>query len=395
MMYRKFRGDALFTGTEMLVGGEVLITDETGTVVSIVSASDAEDAEHCGGIICPGLVNVHCHLELSWMEGKIAKHTGMIDFLLSVMKGRQAPEDEIQRSIRKAEHQMLREGIVAVGDICNGTSTAAIKKEQNIYYHNFIEVMGFVGTSAGTRFNQALDVFHVFASDHQMPVVSNSIAPHAPYSVSETLFKKIVAFPGNRLLTIHNQEHPAENEFFLRGTGDFHRLFSEIGVDSTFHKGSGQTSVQTFMPWLLRNQTMILVHNTETNADDLQFVAGLGEQGITTWFCLCPNANLYINSKLPDIGLIAGNTEQIVLGTDSLASNTSLSIIAEIHTIHKAFPLIPVPTLLKWATLNGAKALDVDDQIGSFEEGKRPGVVLLKGLNEGEYQAKPEALRLL
>jgi aminodeoxyfutalosine deaminase len=395
MKYRKFRGDALFTGNEMLSGGEVLITDETGTVINIVQRSDVEDAETFSGIISPGFVNAHCHLELSWMEGKIPKQTGMIDFLLSVIKGQRVPEDEIQHAIRKAEDQMLGEGIVAVGDICNGTSTAAIKKEQNIYYHNFIEVMGFVGASADTRFKQGRDVFQVFASGHQLPLVSNSIVPHAPYSVSETLFKKIVSFPGNRLLTIHNQEHPAENEFFLKGTGDFHRLFTGIGVDSSFHKGSGKTSLQSFMPWLLRNQTMILVHNTETNDDDLRFIARLQEQGISSWFCLCPNANLYINSKLPDIDLISANTGRIVLGTDSLASNTSLSIISEIDTIHKAFPSIPVSTLLKWATLNGAKALDVDDEIGSFEEGKRPGVVLIKGLHAGESSGKAEASRLL
>jgi cytosine/adenosine deaminase-related metal-dependent hydrolase len=74
--------------------------------------------------------------------------------------------------------------------------------------------------------------------------------------------------------------------------------------------------------------------------------------------------------------MLRTNNVNIVLGTDSLASNRSLNIAAEIQTIRKNFPSIPLAEILQWATLNGAKALQMDDTLGSFEKGKKSGVVL-------------------
>jgi imidazolonepropionase-like amidohydrolase len=88
---------------------------------------------------------------------------------------------------------------------------------------------------------------------------------------------------------------------------------------------------------------------------------------------------------LPPIELFRKNNCAIVLGTDSLASNWRLNILDEIKTIRKNFPEIPLQELLGWATINGAKALEMDDQSGSFEKGKKPGIVLI---NEENLSAK-------
>jgi len=105
---------------------------------------------------------------------------------------------------------------------------------------------------------------------------------------------------------------------------------------------------------------------------------------LKTYFCLCVNANKYIENALPPIEMFRKNKCAIVLGTDSLASNWSLNILDEINTIRKSFPLIPLEETLQWATMNGARALNIDDQFGGFERGKRPGVVLI---NEGDFSA--------
>lgn len=378
MMYRKFRGDALFTGTKLLTGGEVLVTDENGRVEDIVDGENLSDAEYLPGTICPGFVNAHCHLELSWMKGLLPQNTGMIDFLLGVMQMPRADTAEILSGIDHAEAAMLANGIVAVGDICNTNLTLAAKTRGNLYYYNFIEAMGFVEAASQTRFDQALTVFNEFAGAYPLPMACNSIVPHSPYSVSKALFQKILNFPGNQLLSIHNQEHAAENEFFLKGTGDFHRLFRAIGVDSGFHTGTGGTSLQHYLPWFKPNQSVILVHNVETGSEDFSLVKQVEKSGVQCWFCLCPNANLYINGKLPDLPLITANTDKIVVGTDSLASNTSLDIFAELKTLHRSFPEIAVEKLLQWATSNGARAFDIEDEIGSFAKGKQPGIVWLK-----------------
>jgi len=155
MMYRKFTADALFTGYEFLTGGEVLVTDEYGKIIEIVSGSGISDADHFNGTLSPGFINAHCHLELSWMKDLIPRKTGMIDFLIGVMKMPRLPANEINSAIADAEQQMLNSGIIAVGDICNTSLTVPRKKDGNIFYHNFIEAMGFVDSFADQRFDQA------------------------------------------------------------------------------------------------------------------------------------------------------------------------------------------------------------------------------------------------
>ncbi|RYZ46146.1 MAG: hypothetical protein EOO14_24930 [Chitinophagaceae bacterium] len=96
-----------------------------------------------------------------------------------------------------------------------------------------------------------------------------------------------------------------------------------------------------------------------------------------TFFCLCVNANQYIEASLPPVEMLRQQGCNLVLGSDSLASNWSLNILDEIQTIRQSFPGIPLEEILTWATSNGAKALGMESLLGSFEKGKRPGVVLL------------------
>jgi imidazolonepropionase-like amidohydrolase len=81
---------------------------------------------------------------------------------------------------------------------------------------------------------------------------------------------------------------------------------------------------------------------------------------------------------MPPIDMFRDNGCTMVLGTDSLASNWSLNILDEIKTIQKHHPSIPLEEMLQWATINGARALAMDNQLGSFEKGKKPGVVLIE-----------------
>src|SRR6195952_935612 len=112
-MYLKFTADNLFTGNEMLQN-RVLITDENGIVKNIVFPEDAgDDIQIIEGIISPGFINCHCHLELSHMRGLIPEKTGLIDFVFSVVTQRHFPEEEILDSIATAENEMIQNGIVA------------------------------------------------------------------------------------------------------------------------------------------------------------------------------------------------------------------------------------------------------------------------------------------
>ncbi|HMI77651.1 MAG TPA: amidohydrolase family protein [Ferruginibacter sp.] len=98
---------------------------------------------------------------------------------------------------------------------------------------------------------------------------------------------------------------------------------------------------------------------------------------------------------MPDVNSLVKHSCDIVLGTDSLASNDQLSILEEIKTLHKSFPQIELRALLQWGTINGARALRMEKMLGSFEKGKKPGLVLIDRLNELNITASSSAKRVL
>lgn len=365
----------------MLPADNVLITDKNGVFVDIIPQNEAGDnIEFFNGILSPGFINAHCHLELSHLKGIIPEKTGLVEFVFKIITERHFAAEEILTAIETAENEMLRNGIVAVGDICNGSSTIAQKTKHRLRYHNFIEVAGFVPAGAKSRFENAIEIQKQFQStiNHQLSTVS----PHAPYSVSPELFKLINDLPDNNLITIHNQESAVEDEFFKSRTGDFLKLYEWLNIDISFFKASGKSSLQTFLPHFTKKQSLILVHDVTTIKDDIEFIKlpTANCQMPTVFFCLCPNANLYISNTLPNVDLLTEQHCNIVLGTDSLASNHQLSILDEIKTLQKNFPRLQLETMLQWATLNGAKALQMEDILGSFEKGKQPGVVLIENV---------------
>ncbi len=353
----------------------VLITDTQGEVLDIVSVAEAgEGVEHYDGILTPGFINCHCHLELSHLKGLIPKKSGLVDFVLKIVNERHFPEVEITAAIKNAENELFKNGIVAVGDICNTEFTIAQKKEGRLWYRNFIETAGFPPEAALPRFEKAVALFNSFVSS----LPQNNIVPHAPYSVSPSLFKLINDFQGNNYLSIHNQEIDAENELFRYKSGDFLRMFDAMGIDIGFFEPTHKTSLRTYLPQLQKAHSLILVHNVFTSAEDIQFANSWSkEMQNRLYFCLCANANLYISNCLPDVPGFMKSGCNLVLGTDSLASNDQLSIWEEITAIRVAYPEIELTEMLTWATINGAKALGCDDIFGSFEKGKKPGIVLI------------------
>ena len=377
MAYLKFKADQLFTGTQMLDASHVLITNEQGIVQDIIPQEQAgEDIRLLNGIVSPGFINCHCHLELSHMKGLIPEHTGLVDFIIGILQQRHFPEEEILAAIAAGEDEMIANGIMAVGDISNNALSFYQKSLERLRYYNFIEVSGFHPGIAQQRFDKAVEVFNRFAAAGYEE--STAIVPHAPYSVSKELFALVNHFSAGKLISIHNQESFAENEFMQNGSGDFRRLYEQIGADISGYKPGGKSSLQTWFPQLQQAGNILLVHNTHTNEADLlyaqQAAAAASRQ---LYWVVCINANLFIENALPPLAVLRQNRNTIVVGTDSLSSNHSLSILDELYTIHQHFPFIPLVELLQWATSNGAKALQMENILGSFEKGKQPGILLI------------------
>ena len=377
MNYRKFQADKIFTGFEFLDPGHVLIMDEDGKVMEILAEMDAgEGIERYRGILCPGFINAHCHLELSHLKNTIPPHTGLIPFLLDVVSKRDHDQSLILDCIENAEKEMELEGIVAVGDICNTSITLQSKCNSKIKWNNFIEVLGMKDEKAEANllhYEGILDAFNGAATN-----MKSSLVPHAPYSISNKTFEGINNRTGHSIVSMHSQENPAEDELYAKGTGDFIRLFNKLGLAESPFPVSGKSSLQSCLPYFNKQQRIILVHNTFTAAEDIVFALDHAKEYLSgIHFCICANANRYIENQMPPIDLLMKHKAEIVLGTDSYSSNWQLSIAAEIRTIRKELPEMPLQRILQWATINGARALERDDALGSFEPGKKPGIVLL------------------
>ena len=367
----------IFSGIEYLPSDTLLVVNDNGFIEDITVKENIKSntIEHFEGIICPGFVNTHCHLELSHLNNIIKQHIGIVDFGLGVMKHRNDFSIEIQEeAMHLADKEMQKQGIIAVGDISNTNSSIKAKLQSDLYYHTFVELIALNPERADLVFESGKKLLNEYISHN----LSASIAPHAPYSTSRELIKKITdnCHQLNKPSSIHNQESQAENEFFNFKTGDYLRLYETINVSIDYFKASGKSSLQTIVSSFNNNVNTLLVHNTFSSKNDID--SALKQHQHLFW-CLCPNANLYIENTLPDINLLVSNSCKLTIGTDSLASNSQLSLIGEINTILKHQPNTSLEVLLNAATYNGAKFLGIENQFGLLEKGKKCGINLIEG----------------
>lgn len=385
---RFLTADYIFNG-EAFFQNALLVLNDDGSVKEFLAVADhaqLESAEKFSGTLCPGFINAHCHLELSHMIGKVTPGKGFAKFATELIPQRNwiSPE-QIAAVCEEADAEMYASGIQAVGDISNVDFSFATKAKSKIAYHTFIELLGL---------NPAV-AQKVYSDGQKLKSIApkpNSLAPHAPYSVSAELLRLIDREEeiAGGVLTIHSQESLAESEFTERGTGDVLEIFKMFGLDISFYQPSGKNSLRTTLPNLLGTFNLLLVHNTYSSSADIQWAHAQHEH---LYWCLCPNANLYIEKSLPDVMMMRENNCRIVVGTDSLASNYQLSILEELKVLHKNFPKIPVAELLTWVTKNGAEALKMNS-VGTFASGMKPGVVFLDGVSPQGISTKALSRRV-
>jgi len=391
---RKISADRIYAipGEEPLIN-TVLILDDDGTIQDLqdIAEHDPASVEVHRGVLTPGFVNAHCHLELSHMVGQVETGTGLLPFLQKVVTLRDFPEPAIQAAIDAADQYMQEQGIVAVGDISNKADTAARKSASKIRYYTFVEMFDFLqDEQAPNTFAQAEAVF-----EQQSDAGHNrkSYVPHAPYTVSPALFAAIrAANPEGATVSIHNQETPHENEFFLRKQGGFTDFYSAFGFDISKFRPTGTSSIHYALRHLNPADRVLFVHNTTTTPEDLQAAQAWSQQ---TYWVTCPNANLYIENRLPNYRYFLDAEAKVCIGTDSLTSNWQLSVLEEMKTISKYQSYVPFSTLLSWATVNGAEALGYEADLGSLEPGKTPGLLLLNLDAAGQLKSDTTVSRLV
>jgi cytosine/adenosine deaminase-related metal-dependent hydrolase len=307
------------------------------------------------------------------MKGMIPAHTGLQEFVKQIVALRKVEDHVIAEAIEKAEEEMLANGIVAVGDICNTLDTLDQKIKHRLAYYSFVELYDLDPTRSHDKIIAGIAIQNKF----QENCIRASLVPHAPYSVSFNLWKLLVEHFESHTISLHNQETKDENDFFQTKTGSFLGMYERTKVSLDFFEATGLSSLQSVLPYFKKAHRSILVHNSFTSVEDIQAVQ---KEMPNSFWCICANANQYIEQTMPPIELLRSQNATIVIGTDSYASNWSLNVLDEIKTIQQHNLHIPLDEILGWATLNGAKALQMDKQLGSFEKGKKPGVVLIEGL---------------
>ncbi len=348
-----------------------------GTIAEIANGFEVE-AVLLEGVLIPGFVNSHCHLELSHVKNELAPNKeGMKGFIQQLFSKRfQSQEAEEINSMYTADTEMWNKGIVAVGDISNFSRSNIVKKESKIYYHTFIELLGLNPAFANAIVEKGLALQQEFLIGKKGKA---SLTPHAPYScpteLLNLLFKNVNA---NDPLTIHMQESLDELQFCKDKSGPLTEFFNDSGISFADFMPFGEVSpLQKLVPLFPQNKLQ-LVHNTYTTETEIQQANSIHPN---LFWCVCIGANLFINNKIPPVDLMYKNNCTITIGTDSLASNTQLSILEEVKCIHKHFPSIPFESLVKAATLNGAAFLGIENRVGKIKVGYKPGLVLLENIN--------------
>lgn len=373
--------DVLYPINQPPINKGVLVVEDDGKIKDVIDPSlqeipDELAIKHYQGAVCPGFVNAHCHLELSHLRGKINEKGKLPSFISEIIEKRNSEKEFHEEAMHKADAEMQSEGIVAVGDISNSDTSVNIKKGSKIHYHTFIELFDASEDRTDDVFIEGKSLQQKF----QNAGLKGSIAPHAPYSVTGKLLALIAeeAISTNSTLSMHNQETSSENEMFQRGMGSLLDKLKSINPIYHSWKAPGKSSLANTLDNLTQDIEIQFVHNTYTSIEDIHLAHNIQN----VFWCLCLKANLYIENAIPDVGLMMKENCSCTIGTDSLASNDKLSIVSEINAITNHFHSISLNNLLKMATLNGARFLKLDNTLGSFEKGKKPGINHISNLNE-------------
>ncbi len=341
---------------------------EDGTVLEVESREGVDShygTEFYSGILIPGMVNAHTHLELSYLKGMVAPGGGFTGFAAGLAAVRNNFTREQQAAAANFHDvRMFAEGVSVVGDISNGDVTFEVKKRSRAHYHTFLELFG-LGAS--------VDDIRPLLAAAQADGLAMTVTPHSTYSLNDRAFREAVGGPENTPLSVHFMESREEEELYV-GRGAMHEWYEARGWDTDFpaiYSSPAERIVRCIPP----ERRILLVHNTFITRCEVDMLAAHFGDNVT--FVLCPRSNRYINDAEPPARMLMEAGVRVAVGTDSLASNTSLSMIDEL----KSLGGIPLETLLRWATAAGAEALSVDGTYGTIEKGKRPGIVLVEGVD--------------
>lgn len=360
-----------------LVGGQlrsniVVEVDSSRRIVSVVESEVIDSmagVEFYPGILIPGMVNLHCHLELAYLRGAIEEQTGFAGFARAIgMVRDKFTIEERLHAASVADSAMWQEGIEAVLDIANDDLVMPVKERSKIEYRTLFELFG-LGCNSIAKHQEMAERY-----------TNSSITPHSTYSLQDQMFRS--AASNNRsTISIHMLESEAEIELY-RGRGSLMEWYERMGWECDFlHYGSpAQRVVRSIEP----SRNVVLVHGCRATGEDVALISDHFKDNVT--WALCPESNRYISNDRPPVELLRKMGCRIGIGTDSLASARSLSLVDNLRLIDD----VPLDEALTWATKGGAEALGMD-HLGEIAVGKRPGLVIIRDADLHNLRLTPES----
>jgi cytosine/adenosine deaminase-related metal-dependent hydrolase len=368
----------LITGKpdEAPIASGALVLDARGVVLAVGVASELKGRYPAASwsderaILLPGLVNAHTHLELSALRGHTRSGGGFGPWVTSMMEKRDAlaPEQDAE-AIDLAVSELLRAGTVAVGEVTNTLASVEALGSAPLLGRVFHEVFGMRRETA--------DAMRGFArqkrADTTLPAnLSYAVAPHTLYSLHPAAARGIVdeARAADALTSLHLSEHAAERAFLRDGTGPFADFLRARNASEADWAPPGCAPVEYAERLGVLGPDVLAVHLAATTPDELAQVARARAPVV-----LCPRSNLFIELKLPPLYEMLAAGLEPALGTDSLASNTSLDVLAEASALKDRFPQVDPLRLIAMATWYGARALRLEHRVGALAEGLSPGVL--------------------
>ena len=358
----------------VLERGVVVEVDDHGTITSVTRHDNIDrvaSVEFYPGILIPGMINAHCHLELSYLRGAIAEATGFAGFAREIgrVRGNYTNEERI-RAASIADSEMWHEGVEAVCDIANDTLVMPVKERSKIEYHTLFEAFGLLAENAEEQFAMAAQHRHAGAT------------PHSTYSLQDGVFRQLASC-GNEPLSIHLLESDDETALYNK-EGSLWDWYSRMGWECDFlHYGTPAQRIARSVP---ADRSTLLVHGCKAAAKDVALLNDHFHAPVV--WVLCPESNRYISGITPPVGMLREMGATIAIGTDSLASTRHISMVGNMRQLGN----IPLAELLTYATLNGAKVLGIAEKKGSIEVGKQPGLAVISGIDLHTLQLTPESV---